>query len=101
MLFFITFAVFGVINGFAIYGSDFIRDLIKRDEAPFARHYKSVFGSESRVGIMLYTLTLYLTSFVIFTLVGCFYFSNGPYEGADYYGASIIKLYNFCDLISN
>jgi hypothetical protein len=34
-------------------------------------------------------------------LIGCFYFTNGPYEGADYYGASIIKLYNFCDLISN
>jgi hypothetical protein len=36
MLIFIAFAVFGVINGFAIYGAEFFRDLIKRDEAPLS-----------------------------------------------------------------
>jgi hypothetical protein len=36
MLIFIAFAVFGVVNGFAIYGSEFLRDLIKRHEAPLS-----------------------------------------------------------------
>jgi hypothetical protein len=36
MLIFIAVAVFGVINGFAIYGADFYNDLIKRDEAPLS-----------------------------------------------------------------
>jgi hypothetical protein len=36
MLIFIAFAVFGVVNGFAIYGSDFFNDLIKRNEAPLS-----------------------------------------------------------------
>jgi hypothetical protein len=36
MLIFIAFGVFGVINGFAIYGSEFLHDLIKRDEVPLS-----------------------------------------------------------------
>jgi hypothetical protein len=78
-----------------------LHDLIKRDEVPLSVWFKNKFGNGNKVGIMLYTLVLYFTSFIIFTLIGCFYFSNGPYEGIDYYGPIVIKLYNFCDLISN
>jgi hypothetical protein len=101
MLIFITFAVFGSINGFAIYGVDYLNDLIKRDEVPLSYWYKNKFGSNSKVGILLYTLVLYGTSFAVFTLIGCFYFQNGPYHDNHYYGDVVIKLYNFCDLVSN
>jgi hypothetical protein len=37
MSLFIVFAVFGVINGFALYGFAFYRSLIKFNEAPFSR----------------------------------------------------------------
>lgn len=105
MLIFVAVAVFGVINGFAIYGADFYRDLIKRDEAPLSNWYKNKFGIESRFGIMFYTISIYSISFVLCTIIGCFYFYNGPYKPTDgltdYYGDRVTRLYNFCDLISN
>jgi hypothetical protein len=64
--------------------------------------YKTKFKTNSRVGVMFYTSTLYLGAFIIFTTIGCFYFTNGSYtESLAYYGTTVTKLYNFCDLVSN
>lgn len=48
-----------------------------------------------------YIAVIFTIFFIFFTTIGMFYFTVGPYANEAYYGIYGIKMYNFCDLISN
>ncbi|MDR2461639.1 MAG: APC family permease [Mycoplasmataceae bacterium] len=87
----------GVINGIAIYGISFCKDLLSRNDAPFKKFFK-FFWRKKNGFAGFYTLTIYFVSFTIFSLIGLFYIPNGIY---DIYGSGASRLYSLCDIISN
>jgi hypothetical protein len=95
----ISFGVLGVINGFAIYNARFYEDLIKTNEILGWRKFYSKAHSSSRpVAGTIYSYILCCLFFVVFTVIGIFYFNTSEYnEGSD----MVNKLYSFVDLVAN
>jgi hypothetical protein len=71
--------------------------MLQKKEIMF--HNKIDFNSKFKVA--LFTELIIIGSFILFTLIGCFFFYNGPYAHTNYYDKTTTQIFNFCDLISN
>ena len=89
--------VLGIINGFALWSTRFMEDLVLADEVPFSAKFAGKINPKTPwVGIM-YNLVISLPIVVIFCVIGGLgYVTNPDYAG---YGTGVGSLYTFADLM--
>ena len=92
--------VLGIINGFAMWSTRFMEDLILANEVPFSTKLANKIGKRNIpwVGIV-YNLVLSLPIVVIFCIIGGLgYIDAGGYGTS--YGYKAAELYSFADLMA-
>jgi len=95
----ISVGILGIINGFSLYGSGLYQFAIKKGDLPFSGAFKRYCSNDDEPkGGMLYSLFVYTIFFILFSIIGCFYFNN---YGGDYADTTYAKLLSFSDLLSN
>ena len=95
----IGIGVLGIINGFALWSTRFVEDLISANDLPFARKYVNKLNAKrAKVGIV-YNLVISIPIIIIFCVIGGLGYINTNYPGADY-GAGVPELYSFADLMA-
>ncbi len=99
----VAFGIFGIINGFCLYSSNFYEDLVANNDIIFARFFNKKLKPNSHVIGCLYSFTLFFVLFWVCTLIG----SLGYIDTNNYFGLGIgytpatSKLYSFVDLMAN
>ena len=94
----IGIGVLGIINGFALWSTRFMEDLVLADEVPFSTKFAGKINPKTPwVGIM-YNLVISLPIVVIFCIIGGLgYVDAGDYGSS--YGTGVAQLYSFADLM--
>ncbi len=90
--------VLGIINGFALWSTRFMEDLVLADEVPFSTKFAGKINPKTPwVGIM-YNLVISLPIVVIFCIIG----GLGYVNATNYpnYGTGVAELYSFADLMA-
>lgn len=91
--------VLGIINGFSLWSTRFMEDLIKANEVPFStKLVNKINDKKAYVGIS-YNLVLAIPTVIIFCLIG----GLGYVDTSDYgssYGTGSAELYSFADLMA-
>lgn len=90
--------VLGIINGFTLWSTRFMEDLIMADEVPYSTKLAAkIDGKTPKVGIM-YNLVLSIPVVIVFCIIGGLGYINS--SGYDNYGTGVAKLYSFADLMA-
>ena len=90
--------VLGIINGFTLWSTRFMEDLIMADEVPYSTKLAAkIDGKTPKVGIM-YNLVLSIPVVIVFCVIGGLGYINS--SGYDDYGTGVAKLYSFADLMA-
>ena len=90
--------VLGIINGFALWSTRFMEDLVLADEVPFSAKFAGKINPKTPwVGIM-YNLVISLPIVVIFCIIGGLGYVNAGGYPAEY-GEGVAQLYSFADLM--
>jgi len=100
----IAFGVLGIINGFAIYNSRYYEDLIREHQLPFYDKLENKLNPNKPIVGTIYGYGLFLTMFIICTIVGVFgYTDTNGYAYTSYFAtySNICSLYSFVDLMAN
>lgn len=93
----IGIGVLGIINGFALWSTRFIEDLIKANEVPYSTKYvNKINDKKAWVGIA-YNLVLAIPTVVVFCIIGGLAYVNAY---GDAYGTGSGNLYTFADLMA-
>ncbi|MDR2654320.1 MAG: APC family permease [Mycoplasmataceae bacterium] len=93
----IALACFGVVNSWSIFCFTFFKELIQKKETIWHNR----FNHNSKYSVILYNAILIISTFFVFTLIGCFFYHDGPYAATTHYDEITKKIFNLCDLISN
>ncbi len=94
----IGIGVLGIINGFALWSTRFMEDLVLADEVPFSTKFAGKINPKTPwVGIM-YNLVISLPIVIIFCIIGGLGYVDAVGYGADY-GTGVAQLYSFADLM--
>ena len=93
--------VLGIINGFAMWSTRFMEDLILANEVPFSTKLVNKVGRSNIpwVGI-LYNLVLSLPIVILFCIIGALGYIDTVGYGSSY-GYKAGELYSFADLMAN
>ena len=95
----IGIGVLGIINGFAMWSTRFMEDLILADEVPYSTKLASKINPRVPwIGIM-YNLVLSLPIVVVFCIIGGLGYVDSVGYGSDIYGTGVGELYSFADLM--
>lgn len=102
---FIAFGVLGVLNGFSMWATRFVEDLVKEGEIYIpAKAYRYMKNSKTPIVGALFCLFLSLPFMVILTIIGSYaYIDLWGVDDADggVYGHNIGKLLSFSDLMAD
>lgn len=91
--------VLGIINGFTLWSTRFMEDLIMADEVPYSTKLAAkIDGKTPKVGIM-YNLVLSIPVVIVFCIIGGLGYIDATGYG-DSYGTGVAKLYSFADLMA-
>lgn len=103
----IAFGVLGIINGFSMWSSRFIEDLIKEGELSIPRKYLAQLNTNRPIVGTIYAYLISVPVIILFSVIGGLayfpspsYSDNGVslYDGPGYY--STIRLISFADLMA-
>ncbi len=95
----IGIGVLGIINGFALWSTRFMEDLVLADEVPFSTKFAGKINPKTPwVGIM-YNLVISLPIVVIFCIIGGLGYVAKPGYVSGNYGTGVASLYTFADLM--
>lgn len=104
---FIAFGVLGIINGFSMWTSRFIEDLIKEGELSIPRKYLTKLNSNRPVIGTIYAYLISVPVIILFSVIGGLaYFPSSSYSdnGISLYDGqgynSMIRLLSFADLMA-
>lgn len=105
----IAIGIIGILNGFTMWASRWVEDLIKEGEISVpVKVYKYMKNSKMPLVGALFVLFLALPFMIIFTIIGAYgykditgYNTNSAGEFANNYGLGIGKLLSFSDLMAN
>ena len=90
--------VLGIINGFALWSTRFMEDLVLANEVPFSTKFASkINGKTPWVGIV-YNLVISIPIVVLFCIIGGLGYIDATGYG-DTYGTGVAQLYSFADLM--
>lgn len=104
---FIAFGVLGIINGFSMWASRFIEDLIKEGELSVPRRYLAKLNGNRPIVGTIYAYLISVPVIILFSVIGGLayfpspsYSDNGVslYDGPGY--NSMIRLLSFADLMA-
>ncbi len=127
---FIGIGIMGVTNGYNMFATRFVEDLVRDGELPFSKTGAKYLAKGNRFVGAIYCLAITIPIIVLFSIIGSFYINttdagNGVLfskldslqgapiysavqglvspDGAIYYtyGTGVGKLYTFCDMVSN
>lgn len=88
--------VLGIVNGFAMWSTRFMEDLIRANEVPFSAKLVNKINDKTPYVGIVYNLVIALPIVIIFCIIGGLAYVNaGGYE----YAESANKLYSFADLM--
>lgn len=88
--------VLGIINGFAMWSTRFMEDLIRANEVPLSAKLVNKINDKTPYVGIVYNLVISLPIVIIFCIIGGLAYVNaGGYE----YASSANKLYSFADLM--
>ncbi|MCV3733901.1 APC family permease [Mycoplasma enhydrae] len=99
----IAIGVLGILNGFSMWATRFVEDLIKEGEIYIpAKAYRYMKHSNTPIVGMLFCLILSLPFMVVLTVIGAYaYIDLWDVDGSNVYGANIGKLLSFSDLMAD
>ncbi|WP_255565868.1 APC family permease [Mycoplasma sp. E35C] len=89
----------GIINGFALWSTRFMEDLIRANEVPFSTKLVNKINDKRAVIGILYNLVLVIPIIIVFSIIG----GLGYVDSAGYgqsYGTGSAELYSFADLMA-
>ncbi|MDE5617498.1 MAG: APC family permease [Ureaplasma sp.] len=95
----IGIGVLGIINGFALWSTRFVEDLILSNEVPFSKKLAPKINKKYPIVGIIYNLVLSLPIVVIFCIVGGLGYIDAVGYGTGY-GQGVGELYSFADLMS-
>ena len=91
--------VLGIVNGFALWSTRFVEDLISANDLPLSKKFVNKLNpKKAKVGI-LYNLAISVPIILIFCVIGGTGYINTNYPNADY-GTGVPELYSFADLMA-
>ncbi|WP_255565866.1 APC family permease [Mycoplasma sp. E35C] len=91
--------VLGIINGFALWSTRFMEDLIRANEVPFSTKLVNKINDKRAVVGIKYNLALAIPVIIIFCIIGGLaYVDAGDYGPS--YGTGSAELYSFADLMA-
>lgn len=91
--------VLGIINGFSLWSTRFMEDLIKANEVPLStKLVNKIKENKAYVGIV-YNLVLSVPIIFLFSIIGGLGYVDSSGYGEDY-GFGVSKLYSFADLMA-
>lgn len=89
--------VLGIINGFAMWSTRFMEDLIRANEVPYSAKLVNKINDKTPYVGIVYNLVIALPIVIIFCIIGGLAYVEGSYVGS--YAVSANKLYSFADLM--
>lgn len=99
----VAFGIFGIINGFCLYSSNFYEDLVANNDIVLAKFFQKKLNPNTHTIGCLYSFVLFFVLFWVCTLIG-----GLGYIDTNSYGSLLIgytpatcKLYSFVDLMAN
>ena len=95
----IGIGVLGIINGFALWSTRFVEDLILSNEVPFSKKLAPKINKKYPIVGIIYNLVLSLPIIIIFCIVGGLGYIDAVGYGTGY-GQGVGELYSFADLMS-
>lgn len=97
----IAIGIIGILNGFTMWASRWVEDLIKEGEISVpVKVYKYMKNSKMPLVGALFVLFLALPFMIIFTIIGAYGYKPISYSGGNY-GYKIAELLSFADLMAN
>ena len=88
--------VLGIINGFAMWSTRFMEDLIRANEVPFSAKLVNKINDKTPFVGIVYNLVIALPIVIVFCIIGGLAYVNAGGYG---YAESANKLYSFADLM--
>ena len=88
--------VLGIINGFAMWSTRFMEDLIRANEVPFSAKLINKINDKTPFVGIIYNLVISLPIVIVFCIIGGLAYVNAGGYG---YAESVNKLYSFADLM--
>ena len=88
--------VLGIVNGFALWSTRFIEDLIRANEVPYSAKLVNKINDKTPYVGIVYNLVIALPIIIIFCIIGGLGYVN---VGGYGYAESVNKLYSFADLM--
>lgn len=88
--------VLGIINGFAMWSTRFMEDLIRANEVPFSAKLVNKINDKTPYVGIIYNLVISLPIVIVFCIIGGLAYVNA---GGYSYAESANKLYSFADLM--
>ena len=88
--------VLGIINGFAMWSTRFMEDLIRANEVPFSAKLVNKINDKTPFVGIIYNLVISLPIVIVFCIIGGLAYVNAGGYG---YAESVNKLYSFADLM--
>lgn len=100
---FIAIGILGVLNGFSMWATRFVEDLVKEGEIYIpAKVYRYMKNSNIPIVGTLFCLILSVPLSLILTIIGAYAYAETTWAGTDGdYGQNIAKLLSFSDLMAD
>ncbi|ENY53751.1 Hypothetical protein, putative aminoacid permease [Metamycoplasma alkalescens 14918] len=100
---FIAIGILGVLNGFSMWATRFVEDLVKEGEIYIpAKVYRYMKNSNIPIVGTLFCLILSVPLSLILTIIGAYAYAETTWAGTDSdYGQNIAKLLSFSDLMAD
>ncbi|MCF0218040.1 MAG: APC family permease [Malacoplasma sp.] len=96
----IGIGVLGIINGYALWSTRFVEDLIKANEIPYStKLVNKITPKAANVGIF-YNLVLSIPVILVFCIIGGLAYTDSSNYGTTY-GTGVAQMYSFADLMAN
>lgn len=99
----VGFGIFGIINGFCLYSSNFYEDLVANNDIVFSNVFKKKMKLNSHLVGCSYSVVLFLIMFWVCTLVGALGYidTNGYMASQTKFNEHTARMYSFVDLMAN
>lgn len=96
----IGIGILGIINGFSLWSTRFMEDLVAANELPFSTKFvKYIIPHRARVGVG-YNMALGTPACILFCIIGGLGYLDATGYGSTY-GTGAAKMYSFADLMGN
>ncbi|MDE7433849.1 MAG: hypothetical protein K2M43_01790 [Mycoplasmoidaceae bacterium] len=99
----IAFGIFGIINGFCLYSSNYYEELISKKDVVLSKKIVGKMKPESHLVGCTYAYSLFVIIFVIATMIGSFGYIDTIGYGNEQanFATRVCSLFSFVDLMAN